>query len=342
MNFRAALRTAIFCLAAVLAGCDAVPAPTGPFSRMIVFGDSLCDTGNILKETGIAPGAPYFEGRFSNGETWVETLARHYGLQVLPSYTGGTNYAQGASTSSIGLTTFSGLPLGPNVLQQVQLYRGTPDGTELFVVWGGANDVFDIINGDCTATPDAVADNVFGAVAALYGRGGRQFLVPNLPDIGLAPRYRGRSREALATQLSQDVNAALAARLDTVETFPGVKVYRLDVEALFADIVANPPPGITNVTDSAWTGSFLGYLGGGELVENPDAYIFWDFVHPTRAGHTIVAAAAIAKVDSELVMPTPNHAPMPGSFALPPAVDYWLTWFSLVGQPSDDPNQCRY
>lgn len=326
----------------LVVGRDAVPVPTGPFSKLIVFGDSLCDSGNILKETGIAPGAPYFEGRFSNGETWVERLARHYGLEAGPSYTGGTNYAQGASTSSVGLTTFSGLPLGPNVLQQVQLYRGSPDGTELFVVWGGANDVFDILNDDCTATPEAIADNIFAAITALYGRGGRQFLVPNLPDIGLAPRYHGRSREAMATQLSHDVNIALAARLDTVEAFPGIKVYRLDVESLFADIVANPPTGVTNVTDSAWTGSFFGFLGGGHLVENPDAYIFWDFVHPTRVGHELIAQAAIAKLDAELVAPAPNGNPSVGGFALPPAVDYWLTWFSLVGQPRGNPNECRY
>ena len=342
MHHRHVIRNVFIFLAAAAAGCDTVPVPTGPFSRLIVFGDSLSDTGNILKETGLVPVAPYFDGRFSNGENWIDVLARHYGLEARPSYIGGTNYAQGASTTSAGLTNYSGIPLGPNVRQQVELYRGTPDGTELFVVWGGAKDVFDLLDGDCAATPARIADNVFAAVTALYARGGRQFLVPNLPDIGLAPRYRGRSRETLATQLSHDVNAALAARLDTIESFPGITVYRLDIETLFAATVANPPPGITNVTDAAWNGSYIGFLGGGELVPNPDTYIFWDFVHLSRDGHALIAQAAIDKINSELVTPTPNGLPTTGGFALPPAVDYWLTWFSLVGQRSNDPLECRY
>lgn len=335
-------RNILICLALVIAGCDTIPAPTGPFSRLIVFGDSLSDTGNILKESGLVPGAPYFEGRFSNGESWVEVFARHYGLEARPSYVGGTNFAQGASSSSFGLANYSGLPLGPNVRQQIELYRGQPDGTELFVVWSGANDLFDVLNGDCSATPDAIADSLFGAIAALYGRGGRQFLVPNMPNLGIVPRYRERSREALAMQLSLELNAALSARLDVIETFPDITVYRLDIESFFAETVANPPAGITNVTDSAWTGSFLGYLGGGQLVENPDAYIFWDSVHPTRAGHGLIAQAAIALIDSELVSPTANGRPESFTLTLPPAVDYWLTWFSLVGQPGGSPNECRF
>jgi len=325
-----------------IVGCDTIPGPTGPFSRLIIFGDSLSDTGNIHKESGLVPGAPYFEGRFSNGENWVELFARHYGLEARPSYIGGTNFAQGASSSSFGLTDYSGIPLGPNVRQQIDLYRGQPDGTELFVVWSGANDLFDVLNGDCAATPDAIADNLFAAVTALYARGGRQFLVPNMPDLGVVPRYRGRSREALATQLSLEVNAALGARLDVIEAFPNITVYRLDIQSLFAETIANPPAGITNVTDSAWSGSFLGYLGGGEVVEHPEEYIFWDSIHPTHAGHGLVAQAAIALVDSQLVVPTPNGQPTTLSLQLPPAVDYWLTWFSLVGQPGDSPGECRY
>src|SRR5258708_3990549 len=50
-------------------------ADSTPFSRIFVFGDSLCDTGNFYRLTGGYPPPPYFDGRFSNGKLWVEYAA---------------------------------------------------------------------------------------------------------------------------------------------------------------------------------------------------------------------------------------------------------------------------
>lgn len=324
-------------------GCWSAPPPDGSLRALIVFGDSLSDVGNISAESAIVPQLPYHNGRFSNGDIWVELFARHFGLEARPSYLGGTNYAQGASGTGRGLANYGGLPLGPNVREQVLLYRGRPLGTELFIVWGGANDVFDVLAGACEMTPAQMADNVYLAVAMLYERGGRQFLVPNLPDIGLAPRYRDGERASMATQLSGDFNAHLAARLDQLDSLSGIRIYRLDVWALFNAAIADPPPGVTNLTEPAWSGSFLGYLSGGELVADPDAYLFWDSVHPTRVSHGLIAAAAIDLVESSFAPPVQRPEPVGLSgIALPPPIDFWLTYFSLLSQPSDAPDECRY
>ena len=46
-----------------------------PLPGLIVFGDSLSDTGNIYKATQeTIPPPPYFEGRFSNGLLWIDYL----------------------------------------------------------------------------------------------------------------------------------------------------------------------------------------------------------------------------------------------------------------------------
>lgn len=50
----------------------AAQSPTG--GRIVAFGDSLTDNGNRKATTG-NPGAPYFNGRFSNGPTWVEIVS---------------------------------------------------------------------------------------------------------------------------------------------------------------------------------------------------------------------------------------------------------------------------
>src|SRR6516164_3574154 len=69
------------------------------YSNLIVFGDSISDTGNgFLFTGGVATAPPYFDGHFSNGPMWVEVLADRLGLPApAPSLGGGTNYAFGGA-----------------------------------------------------------------------------------------------------------------------------------------------------------------------------------------------------------------------------------------------------
>ena len=43
------------------------PALPRPISRMVVFGDSLSDSGNLKRRLLIFPNQPYWFGRFANG-----------------------------------------------------------------------------------------------------------------------------------------------------------------------------------------------------------------------------------------------------------------------------------
>ena len=66
-------------------------AAAGPFTSLVVFGDSLSDIGNVSQATPIfplvpkTPGPYYWNGRFSNGAVYAETLATGLGLPVLPA-----------------------------------------------------------------------------------------------------------------------------------------------------------------------------------------------------------------------------------------------------------------
>src|SRR5215469_5066295 len=53
--------------------------------NIIVFGDSLPDTGNAFEATGHREPAspPYFDGRFSNGPVWVEDFAASFGSRSI-------------------------------------------------------------------------------------------------------------------------------------------------------------------------------------------------------------------------------------------------------------------
>ena len=79
----------------------AASAAAGPCSQLVVFGDSLSDVGNIADATADfpfvspTPGPYYYEGRFSNGPVYAETLAS--GLDSPPplySRDGGNNFAR--------------------------------------------------------------------------------------------------------------------------------------------------------------------------------------------------------------------------------------------------------
>ena len=53
-----------------------------PFSHIVIFGDSLSDTGNYFRLSGGSPPAPYAGGRFCNGPLWVEYPGDRPGNEV--------------------------------------------------------------------------------------------------------------------------------------------------------------------------------------------------------------------------------------------------------------------
>ncbi|HYH36709.1 MAG TPA: SGNH/GDSL hydrolase family protein [Azospirillum sp.] len=243
-----------------------------PVSGVVVFGDSLSDAGNATP------------GRFSNGAVWVERLAERLGHPLRPASKGGTNFAVGGAR-----TVGGGIP---GLRQQADAYlkrarRADPDA--LYVVYGGGNDLRAVVEAaDPHLAVLRAADTVAGIVADLAKAGAREFLVPNLPDLGRIPEVwrRGPQAVQIATLLSAGFNEALARSLDGVEARTRVRIHRLDVWALLAEVLANPQAaGFSNVTDACVTAT---------VCAEPDRFLFWDTVHPTAAAHAKLAEAALA------------------------------------------------
>jgi outer membrane lipase/esterase len=245
------------------------------YSAMYVFGDSLSDTGNVSAATaGTVPAPPYAPGRFSNGPVWVETLSANLGLgAVAPSVLGGKNYAWGGAVTGPSLTsTF------PTLTQQAASYLatvgGVADPNALYVVWGGGNDVR---AGNVTNT----VTNLTAIITSLASAGATNFLVPNLPNIGLTPDAiaAGPAAVAGATFLSNLVNTQLAAALPGLISGLGINVVSLDVWSFLNNtIAASPGNGYTNTSGRC-------YVSGPTACANPNDYIFWDGIHPTARAH---------------------------------------------------------
>jgi phospholipase/lecithinase/hemolysin len=116
------------------------------YRQLVVFGDSLADTGNASRATfGLQPGPSYFAGRFSNGPVFTDLLARGLGLgELAPSARGGTNFAF-AGARATGTPGLPGLFI-EDVDEQVDefLARHPVTAQSLVVMFAGANDLVNV------------------------------------------------------------------------------------------------------------------------------------------------------------------------------------------------------
>ncbi len=106
-------------------------------NKVVVFGDSFSDTGNLFFAVGF-PTPPYADGRFSDGPLWVEYLAGDIGAAPpAPSLLGGTNFAW-AGAQSINNISASGAPgVGLQVSEYLGGGGGSAAGSTLHIVWAG-------------------------------------------------------------------------------------------------------------------------------------------------------------------------------------------------------------
>ena len=88
-----------FAAATVALAVFVASAAAGPFSSLVIFGDSLSDVGNMANAPfSTYPGPYYYNDRFSNGPVWVESLSVDLGLgRVQRSTAGGNDFAYGGA-----------------------------------------------------------------------------------------------------------------------------------------------------------------------------------------------------------------------------------------------------
>jgi outer membrane lipase/esterase len=296
-------------------------APAFPFSNLYVIGDSLSDQGNLFAATSTVVGPAnalpasdhYFNGRFSNGPVYVEVLAAAFGLPLGPSIVGGDNFAYGgARTAYNTVESTVGGPLPPGLFPwslnaEVQAFRdrGISDPEALFIVFSGSNDVADILNFDLddpASVIDGAVDGVLGAVDAFIDAGAQTIVVPNIPDLGLTPLFLGfgPAVSAAATQLSIEFNTLLETSLDAIS---GVEIVEIDTFDFFRNLVANPGAfGLSDVDTPCYSG-FVEPDPDGIECPNPDEFIFWDRVHPSRRVHALFADEVMSAIPEPGTLP---------------------------------------
>lgn len=275
------------------------------------FGDSFLDTGNgdilagLLLGTDLTPSPPYYPGRASNGLVWADYLAAGFGhpLNAAPSLLGGRNFAVGTATT--GLTGTGGAPIG--MLAQYAQQSGPLDPTGLYVLFGGANDLIGYTGLSPIARDAAIQasiGNLGYIVQHLYAQGARNFLIPNLPDVGLTPYALSTPNAAVLSSSTLQFNQYLAQGMAGLSgILPGSNLMSLNLYNLYQNIridAANGGPvyGFTNTSVPCLFAP----------VSCSDA-VFADPLHPTTDAHKIIADAAYARVVNGVdvsVVPEPS------------------------------------
>ena len=295
------------------------PTPNPTFSQIIVFGDSLSDTGNVRDRTDSKTGGTaqfpsgtfnYSDGRWTNSSdtdpgsgtyvgVWHEQLARTF-LNI-PSAThslgGGTNYAFGGATTNDGTheeTVHTSPVFGDITItiddmgEQMDDYLAARpiDPNALYVVWGGGNDLF---NDDSAANVTATAARATALMRRLAVAGAKYIMVPNVPPLGIIPKYIGapgsqKSLSAASADYREELRAKLTATLSELAAL-GITptVYPVDAWTNTIRVLTYPERyGFTNVVNTSRGASSV----------DPDNFLFWDEKHPTTAAHYQTAKGA--------------------------------------------------
>lgn len=288
------------------------------YDKIVVFGDSLSDNGNLFKWSGL-PEKPYFEGRFSNGKLWIELIAKTLHLDT-NSKTQFADYAFGGAWAADAENGVGGIV--PLSFERSLYFTDTPAhstdiSNHLFVIWIGNNDYLQ--DGRLKEDADKVTNNTIkyikAHITALIDAGAKHFLILNLPNLGQTPKAsRAIEKEhpefaANISLLSKIHNRKLELLTkDAASTHPDVEFISFDLATHFDDLILHPEKyNIKDVTTPCYhkgigdyepphARALLAQVAGSrsqqqqyEYCANTNDYLFWDYVHPTALAHELIA-----------------------------------------------------
>jgi phospholipase/lecithinase/hemolysin len=291
------------------AGCAEAAAPERPsapaITRIVAFGDSFADDGNIYELFGTTPPPLYPRGRFSDGTNFVDTMGELLGAPVANFALGGAVTGPGSDNNPAGFDQQYRAFLaggGPAYFPRVS---GRFSPADLVVVSIGGNDARAFgksfgrspsrakVEAAIAAAPAAAALSVANAtqgLEALVGAGARRITFLG-GDVGRLPEVAGSTIAPIGSAFSKSYNEGMKASLARFAA-RGISVHYLDLDKL-ADRVASDPAAFGLNSAGACPA---------ECLTNPalaGKYLFYvDKVHLTSAGFAIVGRAAVAQLRS--------------------------------------------
>lgn len=308
---------------------DALVKKPANIDRLIVFGDSLSDTGNLQRfsnlgplKTLLLPSCVYWQGRFSNGPIWLDYLSSSLS-------SGFANYAVGgAQTNEPPLSEMTGLNgffarLTPaywaerisrswirSLSEQIDSHLDSliemPSPDDLVFIWIGANNYLNdgmlVQNKD--GKPNLIEaqklightiDDIEAAILKLNHLGYRKFAVASIPELAglpVNPSDPDPVTNSTYYYLTRQHNKALQAMIERVQTeHKGIQLARLRAFSINQKTIENPSEyGFSDITNPCYKGSLFGPFKPGKTYCH-DSYgvKLWDWVHPNTKMHCFYA-----------------------------------------------------
>lgn len=255
-----------------------------PFSRLVVFGDSLSDNGNLYNYSHRTFGAgSYYMGRFSNGPVWSEYLSKQFNLELY-------------DWAVAGVTTDVPIPIPYTMNNQVDHYTSAMThvanpayAQTLYAILIGANNY--IFNMD--PDPKRIVNSISDSLEKLIAGGARYFLVPNLPDISVTPFLLSQGKvaqQAMHNKITVHNQLLAEATKQIKEKYSFIHILTPDVNGFLNDVVTNPAGyHVSNVNNVCDAGLPMGNYNSSSFCDDPKTYLFWDAVHPTTKIHCEMA-----------------------------------------------------
>jgi outer membrane lipase/esterase len=268
------------------------------FDRVVVFGDSLVDAGNVhVLSDGQRPEVDkgYVAGRFTNGYVFSDHISMGIeGRVTAPSRAGGNNFAYGGARV---LTNADPIPdAAAQIAEYQSTLRGHPGAKTLFILTFGSNDLGASAQEVGKNFPDistylqAVADGYASAAQRLFELGAQTVLVTYPPvGVGAAP---------LAEELKEKLDGALAGlRLANEQT-----LLRYDLRPFWEEVVRNPSAaglGEAKLSPNC--------IDARAQASNCAGYLLFDYAHPVADLHALAAQDIGAQLNIPVATPAANR-----------------------------------
>ncbi|KAL7117550.1 hypothetical protein ACP275_03G078200 [Erythranthe tilingii] len=289
------------------------------FPAIIIFGDSLFDTGNnnYIKTIAKANFPPYGKdfiggiptGRFSDGKIPSDLFAEELGIKtLLPPFLDPSLQDQDLLTGSV-LSFPDQFELFKEYISKLNKIAGDEKSSailreSLFLVDGG-NDYtityfgtpFRKFQYDVPSYTDLLVSYSSTFVQELYRLGGRRIGVFRLPPSGCFPLLRtlegGLERNCFGkyNEIAQLFNGKLSAEIASLnERLSEARIVYIDIYTPLLDIILTPQKYGFKIADRGCCGTGMVEVSFLCKYACPDVqdYVFWDSVHQTEKAYRIL------------------------------------------------------
>ncbi len=300
------------------------------FSKLVVFGDSLSDTGNIAV-IDLPP--PYFRNRISDGPVAVDFIANSIGSNADSSrhFFGsprGFNYA----VSGGNILGSDREDLEQQVSTHLQRVNQSTDENALYVIIMGGNDLRDIRSitdsGIAAQRINAVASQLDAQINRLVEAGATSFLIANVPNIGRIPEtlQRQSSDPTISSRAESYVgsyNSAFARVVDKYRQRSDLAVSSFDLFQALENILNNASDlGFRNIEEGCFNPGDFPFSFDSPPIELDciifgfESRVFFDNIHPSSRTNELLAPRFIEAIPSFSVNGTNRTTAVPAIIQL--------------------------